>query len=93
LQSVLASELAGAQVLVYAQRRSPWTLTVKDVIDHARRRSRSPYNLNGCVELRAGGAEKSDEAGDLRRRAPSAQRAKMTDYRAWFHERRRPPRG
>ena len=36
------------------------------------------------------------EVGGLRstckRYAPAAQREKMSKYRAWFHERRRPPR-
>ena len=50
------------------------------------------YNLNDCVELRWGAPEKSDEASTCKRHASRAQRAKMTEYRAWFHERRRPPR-
>ena len=50
------------------------------------------YNLNDCVELRWGAPEGSQEAATCKRHAPSAQRAKMTQYRAWFHERRRPPR-
>jgi hypothetical protein len=50
------------------------------------------YNVNDCVELRWGAAQKSDEASTCKRQAPQAQRAKMTGYRAWFHERRRPPR-
>jgi hypothetical protein len=50
------------------------------------------YNLNDCVERRWGAADKGEEASTCRRSASSAQRAKMTEYRAWFHERRRPPR-
>jgi hypothetical protein len=50
------------------------------------------YNVNDCVELRWGAPEKSDEAVTCKRRAPGAQRTKMAEYRAWFHERRRPPR-
>ena len=50
------------------------------------------YNLNDCVELRWGAPEKSEEAATCKRHASLAQRAKMTQYRAWFHERRRPPR-
>ena len=34
----------------------------------------------------------SDEASTCKRYAPAAQREKMSKYRAWFHERRRPPR-
>jgi hypothetical protein len=51
------------------------------------------YNVNDCVEMRWGAADKSDEASTCKRRASQGQRAKMTQYRAWFHERRRPPRG
>ena len=50
------------------------------------------YNLNDCVELRWGAPAKSDEAATCKRYAPAAQRTKMTKYRPWFHERRRPPR-
>jgi hypothetical protein len=50
------------------------------------------YNLNDCVELRWGAPDQSAEASTCKRHAPSAQRAKMTEYRAWFRERRRPPR-
>jgi len=50
------------------------------------------YNVNDCVELRWGGPDNSAEASTCKRHAPRTQRAKMTEYRAWFHERRRPPR-
>jgi hypothetical protein len=50
------------------------------------------YNPNDCVELRWGAPAKSDEASTCKRYAPAAQREKMSKYRAWFHERRRPPR-
>jgi hypothetical protein len=51
------------------------------------------YNLNDCVEVRWGAPQGSEEAATCRRRAPQAQFAKMTQYRVWFSERRRPPRG
>jgi hypothetical protein len=50
------------------------------------------YNVNDCVELRWGAPDNSDEASTCKRHAPRPQHAKMTEYRAWFHERRRPPR-
>jgi hypothetical protein len=50
------------------------------------------YNVNDCVELRWGAPGSSDEASTCKRRAPEAQRGKMTEYRTWFNERRRPPR-
>jgi hypothetical protein len=91
LQSVLASELSARKFSYTRSDGSAWTLTLKDVIDRAVDLEMA-YNLNDCVELRWGAADKSDEAATCKRRASPAQRAKMTEYRAWFHERRRPPR-
>jgi len=92
LQNALGSELASRKFTYTRSDGSPWTLAVKDVIDRAPLLEMA-YNLNDCVELRWGAAEKSDEASTCKRHAPEAQRAKMTKYRPWFHERRRPARG
>ncbi len=91
LQSVLASELAARKFSYTRSDGSAWTLALKDVVDRAADLEMA-YNPNDCVELRWGAPDKSDEASTCKRHAPSAQRAKMTKYRAWFHERRRPPR-
>jgi hypothetical protein len=91
LQGVLASELAARKFSYTRSDGSAWTLAVKDVVDRAGILEMA-YNVNDCVELRWGASEKSDEASTCKRYAPGAQRAKMTKYRAWFHERRRPPR-
>ena len=91
LQGVLASELAARKFSYTRSDGSAWTLTLKDAIDRATDLEMA-YNVNDCVELRWGAAENSAEASTCKRHAPSAQRAKMTEYRAWFHERRRPPR-
>jgi hypothetical protein len=92
LQGVLASELTARKFSYPRTDGSPWTLTLKDVIERVGDLEMA-YNVNDCVELRWGAADKSDEASTCKRRAPQGQRAKMTEYRAWFHERRRPPRG
>jgi hypothetical protein len=92
LESVLASELSARKFSYTRSDGSQWTLAVKDVVDRVAALEMA-YNLNDCVELRWGAPEKSDEASTCKRHAPSAQRAKMSEYRAWFHERRRPPRG
>jgi hypothetical protein len=92
LESVLASELAARKFSYTRSDGSPWTLAVKDVVDRAQALEMA-YNVNDCVELRWGASDKSDEASTCKRFAPSGQRAKMTEYRAWFNERRRPPRG
>jgi hypothetical protein len=91
LQSVLAAELAARKFSYPRSDGSQWTLALKDVADRAGDLEMA-YNPNDCVELRWGASARSDEASTCRRAAPAAQRAKMTKYRAWFHERRRPPR-
>ncbi|MET0538200.1 MAG: hypothetical protein ABWZ64_09615 [Xanthobacteraceae bacterium] len=92
LEGVLTNELATRKFSYTRSDGSAWTLALKDMMDRAMALEMA-YNPNDCVELRWGAPEKSEEAATCKRRAPSGQRAKMTDYRAWFHERRRPPRG
>jgi hypothetical protein len=91
LQSVLASELASRKFSYLRSDGSSWTLTIKDVLDRAADLEMA-YNVNDCVELRWGAAARSEEAATCKRYASGAQRTKMAKYRAWFHERRRPPR-
>jgi hypothetical protein len=91
LESVLASELSARKFSYTRSDGSEWTLVLKDVLDRASDLEMA-YNPNDCVELRWGAPVKSDEASTCKRHAPSAQHAKMQQYRAWFHERRRPPR-
>jgi hypothetical protein len=89
LQGVLASELAARKFSYTRSDGSQWTLSLKDVIDRAADLEMA-YNPNDCVELRWGAAAASDEASTCKRHAPAAQRAKMTEYRSWFHERHWP---
>jgi hypothetical protein len=91
LQSVLATELAAHKFTYPRSDGSPWTLSLKDVLDRTTALEMG-YNPNDCVELRWGAPDKSDEASTCKRHAPGAQRVKMTKYREWFHDRRRPPR-
>ena len=91
LQGVLASELVARKFAYPRSDGSQWTLSLKDVFDRAADLEMA-YNPNDCVELRWGAPARSDEAATCKRYAPSAQRAKMTKYRVWLHERRRPPR-
>lgn len=72
---------------------SAWTLTLDDVLVRLTDLEMA-YNINDCVELRWGALEASEEASTCKRRAPAAQRKTMaSEYRPWFSERRRPPRG
>jgi len=89
LKSKLASELTTRKFTYTRSDGSPWTLTLKDVIDRMADFEMA-YNPNDCVELRWGAPAGSDEASTCKRHAPAAQRAKMTEYRNWFRERHWP---
>ena len=91
LDSALASELAARKFSYPRSDGSAWTLALKDVLDRTAALEMA-YNVNDCVELRWGAPDKSAEASACKRHASVAQRSKMTKYRPWFHERRRPPR-
>jgi hypothetical protein len=91
LQKVLAAELAARKFSYTRSDGSAWTLALKDVMERAGDLEMA-YNPNDCVELRWAAAQTSDEASTCRRHASSAQRAKMTNYRPWFHERHWPAR-
>jgi len=91
LEGVLASELATRKFSYTRSDGSQWTLALKDLMDRAPALEMA-YNPNDCVELRWGAPEGSEEAATCKRHAPTAQREKMSKYRVWFHERRRPPR-
>jgi hypothetical protein len=91
LEKVLASEIATRKFSYTRSDGSPWTLALKDMIDRMPALEMA-YNVNDCVESRWGAPDKSDETSTCKRHASGQQRGKMTEYRAWFHERRRPPR-
>ena len=89
LQSTLAAQLAARKFTYTRSDGSAWTLALKDVIDRIAELEMA-YNPNDCVELRWGAPDKSDEASTCKRHAPATQRAKMTEYRAWFRDRHWP---
>jgi hypothetical protein len=89
LESALATELAAHKFTYTRSDGSQWTLTLKDVLDRQADLEMA-YNPNDCVEFRWGAPEGSQEASTCKRHAPAAQRAKMTGYRNWFHERHWP---
>ncbi|HEX2659401.1 MAG TPA: hypothetical protein VHU40_14055, partial [Polyangia bacterium] len=70
---------------------SPFKLTVADII--ARKAGfEIAYNPNDCVETRWAAPTGSPEASTCKRHVPDDQKAKMAEYRAWFHDTRRPAR-
>jgi hypothetical protein len=91
LESVLAAEIGARKFSYTRSDGSPWTLALQDVVARTAALEMA-YNVNDCVELRWGAVEGSEEAATCKRRAPAAQRGKMSEYRSWFTERRRPPR-
>src|SRR5262249_7091909 len=84
VEGVLASELPARKFSYLRTDGSSWTLSLKDMIDRTTELEMA-YNLNDCVELRWGAPERSAEAATCKRHASSAQRGKMSQYRAWFH--------
>ncbi len=89
LEGMLGSELASRKFSYTRSDGSQWTLTLADVLKRADDLEMG-YNLNDCVELRWGAAASGDEASTCKRHAPTVQRAKMSEYRAWFRERHWP---
>jgi hypothetical protein len=70
---------------------SPFHLSVADVL--ARRAAlEMAYNPNDCIEIRWGATPDTGDYATCGRHAPDEQRARMQEYRTWFHQTRRPPR-
>jgi hypothetical protein len=70
---------------------SMFRLTVADIL--ARRPAlEMAYNPNDCVEIRWGASLETPDFATCTRHAPEEQRARMQEYRAWFHEAKRPSR-
>ena len=88
----LHASLIGTRGITYMRSDgSPQKLTVADML--ARRAGMEiSYNPNDCVEVRWGAAEGTPEYATCKRHLPPEQKAKMAEYRAWFHEARRPTR-
>ncbi len=91
LAKVLERELTTRKVTYTRSDGSPFTLTLAEVVARSTALE-TAYDPNDCPELRWGAAPGSEEASTCRAHAPADQRARMETYRAWFHERRRPPR-
>jgi hypothetical protein len=92
LDAALVAELAVRKFSYTRSDGSQWTLTLDDMLVRLADLEMA-YNINDCAEMRWGALEGSEEAATCKRRAPAAQQKKMAEYRAWFSERRRPPRG
>jgi len=91
LEARLESELRARRFKYARTDGSDWELSLRDVVDREATLEMA-YNPNECVESRWGAPAGSDEASTCHGHAPAAQLAKMTGYRSWFHERKRPPR-
>jgi hypothetical protein len=89
LEARLATELRARTVEYTRTDGSTWKLSLQDVVDRQVALEMA-YNPNDCVEARWGAPEGSDEASTCQAHAPPEQTAKMAEYRAWFHDRKRP---
>ncbi len=84
-------QIQGRDITYTRSDGSPWRLRLAEI--YARRPGLEVgYNPNDCVERRWGATPETPDHATCRRRAPADQRARMEEYRPWFHERRRPPR-
>ena len=66
-----------------------WKLTLGELIDRIDRFEQA-YNPNDCPELRWGALRGTEEFSTCTHRAPPEQRDRMSSYRSWHAERRRP---
>jgi hypothetical protein len=93
LEDTLNAELAAHKFTYTRSDGSKWTLKLGALLVRIADLEMA-YNINDCVEMRWAALEGGEEASTCKRHAPAAQVKKMeSDYRAWFSERRRPPRG
>ena len=93
LEDTLNAELAAHKFTYTRSDGSKWTLKLGALLVRIADLEMA-YNINDCVEVRWAALEGGEEASTCKRHAPAAQRKKMgSDYRPWFSERRRPPRG
>ncbi|MCL2448615.1 MAG: hypothetical protein FWD17_06700 [Polyangiaceae bacterium] len=89
LEARLAKELKERTFEYTRTDGSPWKLSLQDVVDRQAALEMA-YNPNDCVEARWGAPDGSPEASTCQAHAPPEQTAKMAEYRAWFHTRKRP---
>jgi hypothetical protein len=86
--------LLASDELAFSYKRSDGSakkLSLADLVARAAAFETS-YNPNDCPEIRWGAPTGSDEVSTCNRHAPADQRERMESYRAWFRDRKRPPR-
>jgi hypothetical protein len=91
LEAILRDAAATTRFEYVRSDGSSWTLTLGDVL--ARTEAfEVAYDPNDCIEVRWGAPPATEELATCTRRAPPDQVERMRRYRAWFHDRVRPPR-
>ncbi|MBK6460381.1 MAG: hypothetical protein IPF92_05155 [Myxococcales bacterium] len=91
LEQELARALAERKVQYARSDGQPFELSLAEIVSRAEA-FQTAYNPNDCVEHRWGAKAGTDEHATCRARAPAEQRARMEAVRAWFRDRKRPPR-
>jgi hypothetical protein len=91
LERILRRELESRSVEYTRTDGTPFKLTLAEVLARSAALEMA-YNPNDCVESRWGAPPGSPELSTCRAHAPDDQRARMSEFRPWFHDRRRPAR-
>jgi len=91
LQAILDRELADRSIDYTRTDGSSFTLTLAEVLARSVALEQA-FDPNDCVEVRWGAPAESEEISTCKAHAPWEQRARMETYRAWFRDRKRPPR-
>ena len=91
LERILTRELGSRSVQYTRTNGQPFTLTLSEVATRSAALE-TAYDPNDCVEVRWGAPTGSEELASCQGHAPADQRARMEQYRAWFHDRKRPAR-
>jgi len=87
----LAAELGKRTFTYTLSNGTPKTLTLQDLVERSAALEMA-YHPNDCAEVRWGAPEGSEEMKTCLRRAPEEHHRQMETVRAWFHDRKRPPR-
>ncbi|MFT3925426.1 MAG: NlpC/P60 family protein [Myxococcales bacterium] len=91
LETKLSGALGARRFAYTRSDGSRFELSLSDVVARSEALELA-YNPNDCPELRWAAPASSDELATCKRHAPAEQRTRMERYRAWFHDRARPPR-
>jgi hypothetical protein len=89
LEAELAKALAAKSIEYIRSDGKVQTVTMAELVER-RAGFEVSYNPNDCIEHRWAALEGTPERASCKRRAPADQQNKLTKYRTWFQQRKRP---